>query len=212
MGKYIKCIREKTSGMKGSEKLNYILTYYWYHLLGIGAAVCLLLLFGGHYLSGNERPLFYCAAVNVNTDDDRDDAVAAAFAAWAGLDEERIKIDSNYNFSYGDVALVGANESYYEKFFIKWQNQELDAVILEESFYKFCREMGGTFRSLSGMELGNLVPYEEDGDITAVVLECAGLFTPVRGECGEPLLLAFLDDGMHEEACGAFLSYIGTAG
>ena len=65
------------------------------------------------------------------------------FSKASGIDVNRMDINSDYNISYGDMHLEGINESSYEKFFLKWQNGELDAVILPESFYEYCKELGG---------------------------------------------------------------------
>ena len=35
MNRYFQNIREKTGGMNTGQKIEYILTYYWYHILGL---------------------------------------------------------------------------------------------------------------------------------------------------------------------------------
>lgn len=139
--KNIQDIKEKTAGMGRAEKAGYIITYYWYHMLGIAAAFALIVIFGGHFLFGQKKPEFTCVMVNQMTDDARDDRLAEAFAACAGLSPDRVLIDSNYIFSYEGYEMEGLNESYYDKFFLKWGNAELDAVIVEEEFYHFCKKM-----------------------------------------------------------------------
>lgn len=208
MKKWIVDIREKTSDMNKKEAAEYILTYYWYHILIFVLLIGLLILFGLHYLFGNEKPEFTCVLLNQEIDTDRDNRLTEGFAALSGLSEEQIEIDSNYNFSYGDVQLSGVNESSYEKFFLRWRNEELDAVILPESLYEYCTEMGGTFRNLDGMDTGTLTLYTDEGVHTAVVLGNDRLTEEISGGEEELLLLAFPENGQHEEACRKFLSYI----
>lgn len=210
MNEYIKDIREKTAGMSRSEKLGYIVTYYWYHILGIAALVLFVVIFVGHFLFGEKPPLFSCVMVNMVTDDARDDRLAEGFAECLGLPENRVLVDSNYHFSYEGVSLQGVNESYYDKFFLKWSNSELDAVIMEEDLYQYCKKMNGTFRDLDEYDTGNLVLYEdeEDGMHTAVVLDSQELIRPLRQAGSSRLLLVFPRQGRHEEKCQEFIDYI----
>lgn len=194
-------ILEKTSGMARKEKLSYILTYYWYHLLIGFSALFLFLLFTGHLLFGNKAPQFYCVMVNQLVTPDTVENMTEGFARKANLDVERTVIDSNYIFSYGDVTVKGANESTYEKFFLQWRNREIDAVILPESFYRFCREMGGSFLSLDPNQLEGFEGYMEQGACRGVVLGEDAL-------TGEDLLLAFPDNGKHPQISQTFLQYM----
>ncbi len=101
--------------------------------------------------------------------------------------------------------MEGVNESSYEKFFLRWRNRELDAVIMPESLYRFCEEMGGSYRSLEDMDTSGLETYTDDGVCTAVVLGEADLIEEVTGKNGEKLLLAFPDNSRHGELCETFL-------
>ncbi len=161
MKKYIEDIREKTSGMSRNKARAYVWTYYWYHILGILAIAALILLFALHYGFGNKKPLFTCILVNQEATLDGTQAAAEEFAEYAGLWEERVLITSDYTFSYGEVKLEGVNEGSYEKFFFQWRNEEIDAVIIPESFYRHVKEMGGEFCVLK--ETQGLTPYI-DGD------------------------------------------------
>ena len=136
-------IKEKTSGMDKKEKLMYILEYYWYHILGIISTVALVLLFVIHYAYGNKKPVFTCVLVNQEMGMEEAQKTAKDFAVSSGLPEEQVVISTDYIFSYGDVVLEGVNESSYEKFFFQWKNQEIDAVIIPESFYLYIKEEGG---------------------------------------------------------------------
>ena len=171
MRHYIREIRENTAGMSVRDKVEYILTYYWYHILGIAAAVGLVLFLIIHFGFREAPPLFTCAMVNQEINYERDGELEKAFSEASGIDPDRMDINSDFNISYGDTKLEGVNESSYEKFFFKWQNKELDAVILPESFYRYCREMGGTFRSIAGWDTEGMSVYEDDGEITAVDVE-----------------------------------------
>lgn len=208
MKKWIRDIREKTSGMGRRDTVSYVLTYYWYHILLLCAALAVLILFVVHYSVGNKKPEFTCVIVNQGINTEQDNLMTEAFSEVSGIAADRIEIDSNYNFSYGDVTLSGVNESSYEKFFLQWRNEELDAVILPESFYEFCVEMGGTFRDLAEMDTGSLSLYTDDGTAVGIILGEAVDYEE-NEENGESLLLVFPESGNHEEACQKFIDYIG---
>lgn len=210
--KNIRDIKEKTIDMGRAEKAEYIFTYYWHYMLGMAAAAALLVIFGGHVLFGQKEPEFTCVIVNQMTDDARDDRLAEDFAVWAGLEPDRVLIDSNYIFSYQGYTVEGANESYYDKFFLKWGNAELDAVIIEEEFFHFCKEMRGRFQSLEEYDTGSLPLYEDDGAAVAVVLDGQELIAPFGAQRRGKLLLAFPGSGKRFEACQKFLDYLQAGG
>lgn len=198
---YVEDIKNKTADMDKKEAVFYILTYYWYHLLGIILAIALILLFAGHYLFGSQKPVFTCVMVNQRIDGLRDQSMGESFAEMAGLPPERVNIDSNYNFSYGQTKLEGVNESSYEKFFFQWENKEIDAAVLPESFYLHCKSMGGRFRQLTAEERAGFTAYQDGGECTAVVLGDDRLTK-------EKLLLAFPSTGAHPKEGRKFLEYL----
>lgn len=202
----MKEIREKTSGMGRKEACSYIFTYYWYHMLGIAAAAALILLFAVHYGFGNKKPVFTCVIVNQVTDGEEDLRLRDDFAGWAGLQKERIVIDSSYLFSYGDLRMEGANESSYEKFFFQWRNRELDAVIVPESFYRHCKGMGGSFHLLEEREITEAggLPYMDEGECRAVLLNEAGLMEKLRADRMKSCCWHFLRPGSCQKRVKAF--------
>lgn len=207
MGKYLEEIMKKTENMDRKETCAYILTYYWYHIVIAVSIAVLVLLFTAHYVFGNKKPVFTCIIVNQETDLGKDREMADDFAGEAGLPGERIRIDSDYNFSYDGLKLEGVNESSYEKFFFQWENKEIDAVILSESFYRHCKEMGGRFRVLKEKETKNMEAYMDDGQRTAVILGTDSFLKRAAGR-EEKLLLAFPSTGKHEEESRQFLEYL----
>lgn len=207
-GKYWRDLKEKTSGMNRQETCSYILAYYWYHILIAVSAAALVLLFAIHYGFGNKKPVFTCIIVNQEIDAARDREMADDFAKEAGLPEKRVVIDSDYNFSYDEFRLEGANESSYEKFFLKWQNREIDAVILSESFYRHCKEMGGRFQSLEEQETEGFTAYMDEGQCRAVELGNDGATEWISGKEDEKLLLAFPSSGKHIAEGRSFLKYL----
>ena len=208
MKNYIREIRVNTADMSARDKAEYILTYYWYHMLGIAAAVSLVLFLIIHFGFREAPPLFTCAMVNQEINYERDGKLEEEFSEASGIDPERMDINSDFNISYGDTKLEGVNESSYEKFFFKWQNNELDAVVLPESFYEYCRELGGTFRSITDWDTEGMSVYEDDGEITAVDVEDTSLAGYLDNETGERLLLAFPNSGKHEKECREFFDFI----
>lgn len=202
---YLDDIKEKTKDMSVKEKVAYVITYYWYHILIIVSIIALIFFTVRFYLFGNVRPEFTCVVADQAMDEETAEQIAGKFADMAGLDPEHVEIDPDYLFSYGDVEMEGVNESSYEKFFLRWRNRELDAVIMPESLYRFCEEMGGSYRSLGDMDTSGMETYTDDGVCTAVVLGEADLIEEVTGKNGEKLLLAFPDNSRHGELCETFL-------
>ena len=49
MKKYLRDIKEKTSGMTRRETCSYIWSYYWYHIMIFISVIALILLFAAHY-------------------------------------------------------------------------------------------------------------------------------------------------------------------
>lgn len=204
----IKEIREKTSGMSRREACSYVLTYYWYHLLGAAAAAALIVVFAAHYGFGNQKPLFTCILVNQETDGTRDSAIRDAFAEKSGIPKEWIEIDSDYQFSFDQFRMQGVNESSYEKFFFRWRNEEIDAVILSESFFRHCKEMGGSFYTLGEDGMEGLELYMDEGQARAVVLGYDRFTEQVTGQKDEKLLLAFPVSGKRTEESRKFLEFV----
>lgn len=190
MKKWIADIREKTKDMSRSQKIEYIRNYYWYHIL-IG---CILLglsvLFIWHIGWGKKEEAFSCVIVNQKTDYERDSSLARKFSAYAGLEEEEVSVDSDYQISYGDKKLEGVNESSYEKFFFNWSAGVTDAMIMPESFYDYCILQGGVFTE-------DKIPIKE-----------TRLRDVFEEEEGDPVVLVFAADSRHKKACGLFLDYL----
>lgn len=206
--RYLDDIKEKTAGMSMKERVSYVITYYWYHILIIVSVTVLIFFTVRFYIFGNQKTEFTCVIVNQAMDDERDARIAQAFAGENGLDPDLVTVDSDYVFSYGNIQLEGANESSYEKFFLKWRNEEIDAVILSESMYEFCREMRGGFLSLDGMDTSGFETYCDGEEVTAVVLGKDEFMEAATGKKDEKLLLAFPDNGRHVELCDDFLQCI----
>lgn len=209
MEKCISDIKVKTARMSKGETFAYVMTYYWYHILGILAVTGLLIFLVVHFAFGNKKPVFTCVMVNQEISYTRDERLAKAFADFAQVKESRVNIDSDFNMSYGDVKLDDVNESSYEKFFFKWRNKELDAVLMPESFYKFCKEMGGEYRNLDELDTGNLPLYEDGGVHTGVVIDGTEFGEEwLTNGADEKLLLVFPTEGKHEEMCQEFLDFM----
>ncbi len=204
--KWIEDIKEKTSDMDKKAVCSYIAAYYWPHILGGISIIALILLFGGHYLFGNVKPSFTCVMVNQRVDTERDNRIADTYAKEAGFRRKEVVVDSDYNFSYGAIHLEGVNESSYEKFFFQWRNGELDAVIMPESFYGHCKELGGEFCRIEDM--GSFEAYMDDGECKAVVLGSDSFMEEVTGDANERLLLAFPETGRHTKTADEFLRYL----
>ena len=188
-------IAEKTAGMSRKQKIEYVLTYYWYHLLGMAVVTGLCILLVYHLIDLRNRPVFNCVIVNQEIDLQRDDRLEAEFAAYLGEKPERIHFDSDYQISYGKVQLEDVNEASYEKFFLNWSVSEMDVMILPESFYEYCLMHVGDFSYVTVLDGQEIMEWME-------------LRTAV-GEQGkeEKLILAIPADSKRMENAQAFLDF-----
>lgn len=215
MKKWIKDIREKTKDMNREQTIEYICNYYWYHIL-IGCILLgLVLLLIYHIGWGKKEKEFSCVIVNQEIDFKRDRELSEDFCEFAGLDKKKVSIDSDYQISYADKELEGVNESSYEKFFFNWSSGVIDVMVLPESFYKYCLELGGGFR-----DLRELVPedqrdrleeqrYQENGQAyTGIYVKGTALERWLQMEEEDPLVLVVPIEMKHEEPGGTFLEYV----
>lgn len=202
MRDWIEDIRTKTAEMNRKDTLSYIWTYYWYHILIFLSVFALIFIFIVHYAT-YKKPEFTCVMINQKINTPRDNWITKRLAEETGMKEKQININSNYNFSYGKVKLDDVNESSYEKFFLQWKNHELDAVVMPESFYRYCKKLDGEFRTLDNWQGGTYETYIDGGKFTAVVIGKDHL-------TDEKLLLAFPETGKHEKASRMFMKYISS--
>lgn len=212
-------IRRNTERMDQKQKAEYILTYYWYHLLFAAVGAGLMILLARHLFFREPPKAFTCVLVHQMVDYERDEALALDFAAASGIAPERIEVDSDYVFSYGDVKLEAANESSYEKFFFRWGSGELDAVLMPESFYHYCRGLEYEFADLGLLCTEEIKEAHEgqwieaDGRTEALYVDGTRLAPYVRQTEGDRMVLVYLPGFSRMEADRAFLSYAaGTEG
>ena len=95
MGKIIEKIKTNTAGMNRQEKLEYIKTYYWYHILGICAAVGLVVFLVVHFGFADRTPEFSCAIINQKIDYDRDKKLASALQKQFADQQINVIVDSD---------------------------------------------------------------------------------------------------------------------
>lgn len=209
MKRYIQDIRDRTADMTPAQKTEYIVTYYWHHILGLCAALVLLIFLIVHFGFGEKEPYFNLVLINQPIDYGRDEEMEQAFLAYLGdYGGGPVDISSDYNFSYGEIKLEGVNESSYEKFFFRLGGGELDAVLMPESFYRHCLEMDVEFTDLSELETGDMRIFEDGGKQAAVYVEKTGLAGFLDNRTGETLLLAFPSSSTHRQACQEFLRFL----
>lgn len=207
MNRYFENIRERTKYMTGRQRAEYVLTYYWYHILGIIACLALLVFLIVHFAFKEEKPEFTCVMVNQAIDYERDDKMEKAFSKAGGIDAKLLEMDSDYNISYGDTILEGANESSYEKFFFRWSNGELDAVVMPKSFLEYCISLGGEFADLGDFDTGTLTACRMNGKAVGIEVEDTRLAGYLK-EDREELILVFPKEGKHRENCQKFLIFM----
>lgn len=206
-------IGRNTMRMSRRQKAEYVLTYYWYHMLLVAVGAGLLILLVRHLFFGAPPKELVCVIVNQQADHGRDEALLQEFAEWSGMDPKRILVDSDYIFSYGNVRLEGANESSYEKFFFRWRSQELDAVLMPESFYRYCKEIEYDFADLrlyctdEQRARHEGIFIEENGIDEALYVENTRLMPYLKRTEEERMVLVFVPESEHMEAGRAFLEF-----
>ncbi|MGN0400062.1 MAG: hypothetical protein ACI4EO_08055 [Blautia sp.] len=206
-------IRTKTKDMNGREKAEYVLTYYWYHILLGALFLGLVLLLIYHMGWGKREKEFSLVLVNQEVNSARDQALAEKFSRYSGIDVKKIMIDSNYLISYGSVQLEGINESSYEKFFFNWSAGSIDAVVMPESFLRYCKNQGGELTDLETFlepeELEKLEDYifRDNGKAEGIYIENTKLAHMVV--CGQEdgMILVFPGEPKHNDACRKFLEF-----
>lgn len=209
----LKDIREKTAGMDREQKLTYIGTYYWYHILFVAVGLFLVILLIRHLFFGEPPKEFTLVMVNQAIDFERDEKLLQDFGEAAGIDRERITVDSNYVFSYVGKQIEGANESSFDKFFFRLGGGELDGAIIPESFYRYCMELEYEFA-----DLGAMLTSEQKSSYQHQLLEQGGVYngiyaedTPLMDyldqEADDPVILVFFEKEEHREADRAFLEF-----
>lgn len=207
-------LRRNTAKMDRRRKAEYVLAYYWHYLLFASAAAGLLILLVRHLFFAPPPKALICVLVNQQADYERDERLARDFSEYSGISPEEILVDSDYLFSYGDVRLEAANESSYEKFFFRWGSRELDAVLMPESFYRYCKEIEYEFADLrSFCTEEQREPFAQSflksGErYEALYAEHTRLTPYLRQEGEDRLVLAFVPESGHPEADAAFLRFV----
>lgn len=228
MGSLFGKIKENTKDMNRKETLQYIVTYYWYHILGALVVLGLLIFLVVHFVFPEEKPLFKCALINQKIDSDRDAVLSEAFSKFSGLDGKRIVFDSDYIISYKQTDeetdneinstidnktkenQTAGNESGFDKFFFQWSKGELDAVILTKDFLEYCTSVGGEYYSADEFDTKDLKLCEA-GSTKAIGLTGTKLESELDGLNGtekEELVLAFPATGSHKEMCQKYIDFL----
>ena len=209
MGSLFGRIKDNTKDMNRKETVQYIFTYYWYHMLGVLAVLALLIFLVVHFAFPEEKPFFKCALVNQKIDSDRDVVLSEEFATFSGLDAKRIVFDSDYVIFYKETEEKqdAENESGFDKFFFQWSKGELDAVILTKDFLEYCTSVGGEYYSADELETKDLNLCEAGGtkaiDLTGTKLE-----SELDGTEKEDLVLVFPATGIHKEMCQKYIDFL----
>lgn len=211
---WIRDIKEKTRDMAPAKRRDYIRQYYWHHMLLTVLGLGIFLLFFWHLLWERKNVEFQCVLVNQQTDFEREESMEKEVAACLGLQPEQVRVNSDYQFSYGKVKHEGVNESSYEKFFFQWASGEMDAMLVPESFFRFCvEELSVDFYPID--EMVSVPLYEsfcENGLVyfqdkkPAGIYAAKTIFSPMIPQTeGEPVLLLFPREGKHRESSAHFL-------
>lgn len=206
-------IRKKTAHMDKAQKWEYIITYYWYHMLIAGVGIVLVVLLIRHLFFREPPKEFTCVMVNQAIDFERDAVFTQDFSSASGILEDRISIDSNYVFSYVGKQLEGTNESSYDKFFFRLGRGELDAAVIPESFYRYCMELEYEFADLEELltkeqkEKWQEQLLYDNGTCNGIYVEGMPVMEYLDQEADDPVILIFFSNEEHREADRAFIQF-----
>lgn len=209
MRKILKDISLNTAEMTFKEKMQYIMTYYWYHILGVCLVIGLLVFIIVHFGFADRREEFSCAIINQSMDVDRDEKIAS-LAQKKFSDDEKVIVDSNYEFSYNGEKQEGINLTLFEKFFIKWGQGEINAVIADKDFLDYCISSGGSFYSIKEFDTGNLKLYNKD-KVSGIELSFTDIAGYITGNA-KKLVIAFPVEGANKKACQKFIDFVQQKG
>ncbi len=210
----IRNIKKNTSHMNREQTMEYIFTYYWYHILLTVLAIFLMILLIRHLFFQEPKKEFQCVLVNQEVNYKRDQELLENFSKTSGISGDRLLFDSDYLFSYPGEVLEETKESSYEKFFFHWATGELDAVIMPKSLYDYCIELENEFVDLEQIlteeqkrQLKDQM-YFRDGTCDALYVKGTALENYVEDSKENPVLLVFVKEGGHMEANQKFLSFL----
>ena len=158
----IKDIKKNISGMSSKSAIEYIITYYWYHMLGICAFVGLVVFLIAHFCFPKDQSIFTCAIFGTYLDDGSMSEVARDFANECGVDESLIVFDVNYRL--GENADDVQNEYALEKLILQWSVGSVDAVILDRDVLASIVNAGGEFTAVPTIDINqtSLAEYFAD--------------------------------------------------
>ena len=212
--KWIEDIRVKTKNMDGRQKAEYILAYYWYHILIavlLLAIICLLIY---HLAWGRQKTVFSLAIVNQEIDYARDEKLLGQYAESSGISRKLLSFDSDYILSYDDVKFEGTQESSFEKFFLSWSVGAIDAAVMPVSFYLYCKEKDGEFVGIEEILPDAVVSrrdclYQDNGKYMGVYVGETGIAENFRLDDKDSVILVFLRNSNKSlEECRRFLEFV----
>lgn len=214
--KWVEDIRVKTKDMDKGQETEYILAYYWYHILIAFLLLGLLCLLIYHLAWGRQKKVFSLAIVNQEIDYDRDQKLLEQYAESSGISKRKLSVDSDYLLSYGNVKLKDVKESSFEKFFLSWSVGGIDAAVMPMSFYQYCKEKDGEFVSLTELLpeetiASNNCFYEENNNYMGIYIEKTKLADDFRISEEDPFVLVFLRKGEKQKSLyeyRRFLEYV----
>lgn len=208
----IEDIRANTKNMDRAQKREYIMAYYWHYMLAAVMLAALAAVTVYHFTWGIRKPLFSLAIINQGTDYERDEKIQQGFSKAYGIKSRDVSVSSDYLLSYGDIHPANANESMFERFFLGWNSGALDAVIMPESFLKYCIGKGGEFMEItdkwhSGADMDKCL-YKQGNAGTGIYIDSTSLAGDFKSSSKDPLLLVFMKNSSHIAECMDFVEFI----
>lgn len=217
--------QEKMAEMSKEEKIDYIIEYYKFHILGIVFLIIAISWTFYHFVLDNKEEGFNCAMVNCAIEGDSL-SLSDDLTEYMGYNPKKITayFDPDYQIAYPGVDNRAADNSFYEKFFLNIRSGVLDAAIMPKSYMEYCNTVGHPFydvydvlneEQIEKYEADFLTGKDDEGNEYTCGIDISELpffeemgIEEVEANAGEPLVLTFPYGGKHLEESSKFLTYL----
>ena len=122
--------KRKLSQLTTSQKISYILEYYWLWIAGLVLALFLLIYIPYRAFFTIKDYWFYGVFANTMADAGNGSGLWRDFAEWTGYDLSEKQIQMNAASYFDPAKAGGTNNSYYQSFVAMIESGDLDVVTL----------------------------------------------------------------------------------
>ena len=164
--------QEKLKDLSGRQKLQYILDYYWLWILGIGAALFLVIYIVYRAGFTVKDYWFYGVFANTMENGGNGSPLWEDYVSYTGYNTRQKRVEMNASSYFDPSVPGGTNNSYYQSFVALVESGDLDVVVLGKEGLKAIGS-SGRLLDLRDEKCGSLmtdyadrivfcVPYDEE--------------------------------------------------